>query len=86
MEDLYEMQYNDAFYQGLHCLLRFKQPSGTEIYHNLESSTWTPSKAQWAVPYLLYQYEWEFPPEYNGLTCDLFVPCVYMYYTGFAQA
>ena len=26
------------FHQGLHCLLRLKQPSGTEIHHNLDST------------------------------------------------
>ena len=26
-----EMQHNAAFNRGLHCLLRLKQPSGTEI-------------------------------------------------------
>ena len=29
-EDPYEMQYIAAFHQGLHCLLRLKQPSWTE--------------------------------------------------------
>ena len=29
-EDPDEMQHNAAFHQGLHCLLRFKQASGTE--------------------------------------------------------
>ena len=33
-EDPDEMQHNDAFHLGLHCLLRLKQPSGTEIHHN----------------------------------------------------
>ena len=37
-----EMQHNAAFHQGLHCLLRLKQPSGTEIHHNLETSTCDP--------------------------------------------
>ena len=32
------MQHNVAFHQGLHCSLRLKQPSGTEIHHNLENS------------------------------------------------
>ena len=36
------MQHDAAFHQGLHCLLRLKQPSGTEIYHNLENSTYKP--------------------------------------------
>ena len=34
-----ETQHNDAFHQGLHCLLILKQSSGTEIHHNLENST-----------------------------------------------
>ena len=38
-EDPDEMQYNAALHQGLHCLLRLKQPLGTEIHHNLENST-----------------------------------------------
>ena len=29
-EDLDEMPHNNAFHQGLQCLLRFNQPSGTE--------------------------------------------------------
>ena len=29
--DPYEMQHYAAFYQGLHCLLRLKQSSQTEI-------------------------------------------------------
>ena len=36
-----EMQNNAAFHLGLHCLLRIKQPLGTEI-HNLETSTFEP--------------------------------------------
>ena len=34
-EDQDEMQHDAAFHQGLHCLLRLKQPSGTEIHYNL---------------------------------------------------
>ena len=41
-EDPDQMQHNAAFDQGLHCLLRLKQPSRTEIYHNLETSNLTP--------------------------------------------
>ena len=37
-----EMQHNAAFHQCLHCLPRLKQPSGTEMYHNLETSTFDP--------------------------------------------
>ena len=41
-EDPDEMQHNAAFHQGLHCLLRLKQPSGAEIHLDLESSTCDP--------------------------------------------
>ena len=33
------MQHYAAFHQDLHSLLGLKQPSGTEIHHNLENST-----------------------------------------------
>ena len=36
VKDPDEMQPNAAFHQGLHFLLRLKQPLGTEIEHNLE--------------------------------------------------
>ena len=36
-EDLDGMQHNAAFHQGLHYLLRLKEPSGTEIHHTLEN-------------------------------------------------
>ena len=39
-----EMQHNAAFHQGLHCLLRQNQLLGTEIHHNLETSTCDPLK------------------------------------------
>ena len=39
-----EMQHNDAFHQGLHCLIWLRQPSGTEIHYNLETSTCYPLK------------------------------------------
>ena len=32
-EDPYEMQHYAAFHQCVHCLLRLKHPSGTEIQH-----------------------------------------------------
>ena len=32
-EETDEKQYNAAFHQGLHCLLRLKQRSGTEILY-----------------------------------------------------
>ena len=38
-EDPDEMQHHAAFHQGLHCLLRLKQPSGAEIHHYLVAST-----------------------------------------------
>ena len=31
-----EMQHTAAFHQGLHCLQRSKESSGTEIHHKLE--------------------------------------------------
>ena len=52
-----EMQHNAAFHQGLHCLLRLKQPSGTEIHNNKETSTWDPLKYKMGI-HLLYQYIW----------------------------
>ena len=45
-EDPDEMPPNAAFHQGLHYLLRLKQSSGTEIHHNLESSTCDLLKSQ----------------------------------------
>ena len=33
-EDPDEMQHIAAFHLSLHCLLRLKQSSGTEIHHN----------------------------------------------------
>ena len=66
-EDPDEMQHNAAFHQDLHCLLRLKLPSGTEIHHNVETSTCDPLKYKWAIPYFLYQYVWENPSEYKGL-------------------
>ena len=43
-EDPDEMQHNAAFHPGLHCLLKLKQPLGTEKHHNLENSTCDPLK------------------------------------------
>ena len=34
-EYLDEMQHNAAFLHGLHCLLRLKQPSGTDIHNKI---------------------------------------------------
>ena len=39
-----EMQHNAAFHQGLHCLLRLKQSSGTKTHHDLVMSTCDPLK------------------------------------------
>ena len=44
-EDPDEMQHIAAFHQGLHCLLRLKQPklpSGTEMHDSLANSTCDP--------------------------------------------
>ena len=38
------MLHNAAFYQGLHCLLRSKQPLGTETKYKLENSIFDPLK------------------------------------------
>ena len=43
-EDPDEMQHKAAFHQGLHCSLRRKQPSGTEMHHVVEISTCDPLK------------------------------------------
>ena len=47
-----EMQHNAAFYQGLHYLLRFKQPSGIEIHNHLEISIYDPFKYTMGSPIL----------------------------------
>ena len=51
--DLDEMQHNAAFHQHLHCLLRLKQSSGTEIHHDLENSTCDPFKCTMSSPILI---------------------------------
>ena len=66
-EDPDEMQQNAAFHQGLHCLLRLKQPSGMEIHHNLENSTCDLLNFKMDHPILiLYQYVWGNPSGYKG--------------------
>ena len=52
-EDPDEMQHNAVFYQGLHCLLRLKQHSGTEIHHNLVNSTCDPLEHTTGNPVLI---------------------------------
>ena len=52
-EDPDEMQHNVAFHRGLHCLLRLKQPAGTEIHHNFENSTCDPLKYTMDSPILI---------------------------------
>ena len=64
-EDPDEMQHNAAFYQCLHCLLRFKRSSGTEIHHSLENFTCDPLKYTMGSPILIV---WENPLEYKGLS------------------
>ena len=51
-EDPGEMHYIAAFHLGLQCLLRLKLPSGTEIHHNLETSTYDPLKYKMGNPIL----------------------------------
>ena len=41
-EDSHEMPHNTQFHQGLHCLLRLKQPTETEVHHNLKTSNCEP--------------------------------------------
>ena len=48
-----EMQHNAAFHQGLHCLLRLKQPSETALHHNLENSTCDHLKYTMGSPILI---------------------------------
>ena len=52
-EDPDEMQHNAAFHLGLHYLLGLKQPSGTEINHDLENFTCDPLKYTMGSPILL---------------------------------
>ena len=51
-EDPGEMQHNASFHLGLHCLLRLKQPSGTEIYRNFLPVT--PQYTRWTIPTKFY--------------------------------
>ena len=44
---------NAAFHQGLHCLLRLKRLSGTDIHDNLENSTPDPLKYTMSNPILI---------------------------------
>ena len=37
------------------------------MHHNLENLPVTPKSTQWAVLYVLFQYVWENPSEYNEL-------------------
>ena len=62
-----EMQHNAAFQQDLHCLLRLKQHSGTEIHHNLETSICDPLKYKIGYPIIIYHYVWENPSYYKRL-------------------
>ena len=47
------MQQSTAFHHGLHCLQRLKRSSGTEIHHNLETSTGDPLKYTIDSPILI---------------------------------
>ena len=89
-EDLDEMQHNAAFHQGQHCLLRLKQPSGTDIQHNLENSTCGPLKYKMGNPILIVSIYImrENPSEYKGFSSinyehkscmDKFVSKKYLY-------
>ena len=52
-EDPDEMQHIAAFHLSLHCLLRLKQTSGTEIHYNLENSTCDSLKCTIGSPILI---------------------------------
>ena len=58
-----KMQHDAAFHQSLHCLLRIKQPLGTEIHHELEKSTCGPFKYAFIIVYFLHKYVWDNPSE-----------------------
>ena len=64
-EDPDEMQHHAAFHLGLHCLLRLKQYSGTEIHHNLENITCDPFKYTVDSPILIVLICMGNPSEYN---------------------
>ena len=78
-DDPDEMQRYAAIHQGLHCLLRLKQPSGTDIHNNLENFTCVPLKYM-SSPYLLYQHVLEIPSEYKGLKGVCNVLCFVVHY------
>ena len=66
-EDPDEMQHNAAFRPGQFCLLRLKQPAGTEILHNLENATCDPLKYTVGSPILIVSiYIWEIHQNTNG--------------------
>ena len=47
------MQRKAAFHPGLHCLLRLKQPPGTEKHHILEIFIFDPIKGTLGSPILI---------------------------------
>ena len=58
IEDLDKLQHHagfhyGAFHQGLHCLLKLKQPAETEIHHNLDTSSCDPLKYKLVSPILI---------------------------------
>ena len=56
-EDPDEMQHHAAFHQGLHCLLRLKQRSKSEIHHYLKNPTCDPLKYTMGSPILIVSRE-----------------------------
>ena len=52
-EDPGEIQHSAAFNQDLHCLLRFIQPSATEIHNQTGISTCDPLKYSMGSPILI---------------------------------
>ena len=68
------MQHKAAFHQGLHCLLRFDQPTGTEKHHNSENSTCDPlNYTMGSLIIIASKNLLENPSEYEGLSMELAV-------------
>ena len=71
-EDPDEMHHHAAFHQGLHCLLRLKQPSRTEIHHNLEHFICDPLKCKMDNPILILSImNWKFHQNSKGYSRSL---------------
>ena len=47
-----EIEHNTAFHHGLHCLLRLKQPSGTDIHNKIGPVTQKKIQCKIAIIFL----------------------------------